>query len=148
MEKKRKKEHSVSEIGDEDDDEGKKTHTFFLFYRRIKKTMPRQRGALAAALVVVVAVVAAAWLRGGGATAEGGKRAEDLIQWLKTFTSRVTTIDERIRQWSTTTMTSGHHTKDFVPHCSLLPDGHNRDFVVAAERVVLPDGNVVPAASA
>jgi len=95
--------------------------------------MPGHRGALAAALVVILASVAAAWLRGGDGSV---KRAEGLINWLEKIT--------RNRPiWI------GHHQKssreEFVPHCSLL--GDQREFVVAAERVVMPDGDVAPAAS-
>ena len=48
--------------------------------------------------------------------------------------------------WTSSSWFSRHRQKSFIPHCSLLETRTHGDFVIAAERVVLPDG-VSPAAS-
>jgi len=98
--------------------------------------MRRPRG-LAITIAVVIAAVLAAWIGGGKRGWDGG-RGGVLLASLKSMFS--TTSTSSILRW--------HHQTSFStpPHCSLLPASRQLEFVLAAQRVVLPDG-IHPAAS-
>jgi hypothetical protein len=87
------------------------------------KTKTKMRGSrVLAVLIAFLAAALAAWIGGGGGSSNGG------------VLTRLMASSSKFMHRS-------------IPHCSLLETtSPQRDFVIAAERVVLPDG-VFPAAS-